>query len=286
MRSIPLVAVLFLALFATFPCVAADADGAAKAATYVNHKVSSRKISVNQPLRLEFTTMPRQIEGVDIAAAVSNGVALSSAATWWLSGKPVVNENEKTRTATVTITLLPRATGDLALPTFPLTWLSGDLRPDFGIVTVAQSIAIAGEPKPLPPEYDGVAGFLWGAKQEDLVGKQIPAASVSEKGDRTVAKVSGSLELGFRAGELADATLLASGVTLDQSRASFCARWGLPLSEDNGVLTWVLGWTRITASPTTDGVKIELLREDIQARQAAGQVRSRVFNLLEAAPVK
>jgi hypothetical protein len=80
---------------------------------------------------------------------------------------------------------------------------------------------------------------------------------------------------------------------------SFCDRWGLPLSETEGALTWVIGWTRITASPAFDGakgdvatgvksdaVKIELLREDIQAKQAAGQVRSRVFNLLEAAPAK
>jgi hypothetical protein len=285
MRVSPLVAVLLIACVGACPSIAAETEPS-KATTFVNHKVSARKISVNQPLRLEFTTLPRQIEGIDIAAAVTNGVTLSGSGTWRLSGKPLVAENEKTRTATVTLSLLPRTTGDLALPSFPLTWLTGDPRPDFGIVTVAQSISISGETKPLPPEYDGVAGFLWGAKQEDLVGKQIPASAVSDKGDRTAAKVSGSLELGFRAGELADATLLASGVTLDQSRTSFCERWGLPLSEDNGTMTWVLGWTRITASPSPDGVKIDLLREDIQARQAAGQVRSRVFNLLEAPPVK
>ena len=298
MRHLTLAAILF-SITVGLPLAAAEGDPTTKAAVFVNHKVAARKIAVNQPARLEFTTMPRQIEGIDIVAAVTNGVALAGASTWRLVGKPLVNESDKTKTVTITLSLLPRATGDLALPSFPMTWLSGEPRPDFGIVSVTQTIAVAGETKALPPEYDGVAGFLWGAKQEDLIGSQIPAKTVSQQGERTVARISGSLELGFRAGELADATLLASGLTLDQARVSFCDRWGLPLSETEGALTWVIGWTRITASPAFDGakgdgatgvksdaVKIELLREDIQAKQAAGQVRSRVFNLLEAAPAK
>lgn len=257
-----------------------------KSTVFVNSKVAPRKISVNQPVRIEFTTMPRQIEGIDIAAAVINGIAVTSVSTWRLIGKPTVTEQEKLKTITVVFSLLPRTTGDVALPSFPLTWLSGEPRPDFGEVTVTQTIAIGGETRALPPEYDGVGGFLWGAKQEDLVGGKIPASVISTQADRTAAKVSGSLEIGFRTGELADALLMAPGINLDQARTSFCERWGLPITEADGALTWILGWTRITASPSTDGVKIDLIREDIQAKQAAAQVRGRVFNLLEGVSPK
>lgn len=302
MRLAPLFALALAGALPSGFLSAADAIGPAgsaneaKTSVFVNNKVSSRKISVNQPVRLEFTTMPRQVEGIDIAAAVSNGIALSSGGTWRTSGKPTVAENDKTRTITVVVTLLPRTTGDLALPAFPLSWLSGDPRPDFGQVTVTQTLAIGGETRALPAEYDGVGGFLWGARQEDLIPAQIPANVVSTQGDKTVAKVSGSLELGFRTGELAEATLLASGVTLEQGRASFCERWGLPQSETASSLVWVLGWTRITATALSepaksdgtnaDGVRFDLVREDIAAKQASSQVRSRVFSLLEGTPKK
>ena len=263
---------------------------------FVNHKVSSRKISVNQPVRLEFTTMPRQVDGVDIAAVVINGITMAGGTTWRLNGKPSVNEDAKTKTITVAVTLYPRTTGDLSLPAIPLSWLSRDTPANFGQVTVTQSLTISGETRSLPKEYDGVGGFLWGARLEDLVGSQIPATAVSVQGDKTVAKISGSLELGFRSGELADATLLASGITLEQSRASFCERWGLPASDVDGTLTWIFGWTRITASALNepakadgtkaDGVRLDLVREDLAAKQAANQVRSRVFSLLEDAPKK
>ncbi len=264
--------------------------------TFVNHKVSSRKISVNQPVRLEFTTLPRQVDGVDIAGVVTNGISMASGNTWRLNGKPSVNEDIKTKTVTVAVTLYPRTTGDLSLPAIPLSWLSNDTPPNFGQVTVMQSINISGETRSLPKEYDGVGGFLWGAHLDDLMGSQIPAAAVSVQGDKTVAKISGSLELGFRSGELAEATLLASGITLEQSRTSFCERWGLPVSDIDGTLTWIFGWTRISAvalsepakpdGSKADGVRLYLVREDLAAKQAANQVRSRVFSLLEDAPKK
>ncbi len=274
------------------PATGADAAPAtanandSKPTLFIKNTVSARKVAVNQAVRLEFVTMPRQIEGIDIAGAVANGIGLAGAGTWKLLGKPLASENEKTRIVTVVVSLLPRTTGDISLPSIPLTWLSGEPRTDFGTITIEQRIAIAGEDKPLPPEYDGVGGFAWGARQDELIGKQIPATAVSAQGDRTVAKVSGSLEVGFRGGELSDAVLLASGLTLESARTSFCGRWGMPLSEEPGNLTWVLGWTRITATPSPDGVRIELLREDIQAKIAAGQVKSRVFNLLEGGPLK
>ncbi len=286
--SLPvLAAALIVAAPGQLPAAdAGDLRVDAKSTVFVNSKVAPRKIAVNQAVRVEFTTMPRQVDGIDVAAAVANGIALSASSTWRLVGKPLVTEQEKLKTITVVFSLLPRTTGDVALPSFPLTWLSGEPRPDFGEVTVTQTIAVGGETRALPPEFDGVGGFLWGAKQEDLIGGKIPASTVTTQGDRTAAKVSGSLELGFRAGELADATLMAPGVTMDQARSSFCERWGLPLTETDGTMTWVLGWTRIIASPSPDGVKLDLLREDIQAKQSASQVRGRVFNLLEGVPTK
>ena len=309
MRIAPLSVLVFAGAYAANVLPAADASrgidpiGPAtttsepiNALAFVNHKVSSRKVSVNQPVRLEFTTMPRQVEGVDIAAVVINGVTMAGGNTWRLNGKPSVIEDTKTKTVTVGVTLYPRTTGDLALPAIPLSWLSRDTPPSFGQVTVMQSINIGGETRALPKEYDGVGGFLWGARLDDLMGSQIPATAVSVQGDKTIAKVSGSLELGFRSGELAEATLLASGITLEQRRASFCERWGLPASDVDGTLTWVFGWTRISASamsepPKADGtkaegVRLDLVREDLAAKQAANQVRSRVFNLLEEVPKK
>ena len=92
---------------------AAESDAReAKNTIFVNHKVSSRTVSVNQAVRLEFTSMPRQIEGIEVAAAVANGIAITGGRTWRLTGKPLVTEAEKTKTITVVVSLLPRTTGD------------------------------------------------------------------------------------------------------------------------------------------------------------------------------
>lgn len=257
----------------------AEGDERVASATFVNHQVSARRIAVNQPLRLEFTTMPRQVEGVDIAAALVNGIELTAGANWRILGKPIVKEQEKTKTVTAAVTLLPRVTGDLELPRPPMSWLTGEPKPSFGIITVSQSIAVGGETRPLPPEFDGVGGFSWGSKQAEVVEASGSPATV--QGDRTLVRPVAGLTLIFRSEALAEATVLAPGLALDQARASFLERWGIPLTEDASGLTWILGWTKITATPGPDGTLVTITREDLAARQAAAQVKGRVFQLLD-----
>ena len=247
--------------------------------TFVNHQLSARRIAVNQPVRLEFTTMPRQVEGVDIAASIINGIELTAGSTWRILGKPMVKEGEKTRTITISVSLLPRVTGDLDLPRPPMAWLTGEPRPNFGIVTVTQSIAVGGENRSLPAEFDGVGGFVWGAKIEEV--KERSGATPTVQGDRTLIKPSAGLTLVFRGEILAEATVLAQGLGVELARASFLDRWGIPLQEDANGLTWVLGWTRINASTSSEGTLVTITREDLAARLAAAQVKGRVFQLLD-----
>ena len=279
--ALALVAVLVL------PCwlgpVVSAADEPAKVNTFINHKVvpGTRRISLNQPLRLEFTTLPRQVEGVDVALAVANGISLAARDSWRILGKPVVVEGDKTKTITVTLTLMARSTGDLPLPRFPLGWLSGDPLAEFGVVTVGSNIQIAGEVRPLPPECDGAGGILWGVQLAD-VRDRFPGETPKVDGERTLLRVNSGLELVFRGGEMTDAQVVAPGLSLEQARTSFLERWGVPLSEDAAGLTWAMGWTRITAVPGTDGVAVTVSREDLQAKQAASKVKARVFSAFDA----
>src|SRR4051812_37833696 len=54
----------------------------------VNSHVSNRQIALNQPVRIEFTTLPRQVDNVDIANVVANSLLVNSS--WRLLGRPSV----------------------------------------------------------------------------------------------------------------------------------------------------------------------------------------------------
>ncbi len=279
--ALALVAVLVLPCWLG-PAVSA-AEDSAKTNVFVNHRVVpvSRRIALNQPLRLDFTTLPRQVDGVDVALVVANGISLAARDSWRIVGKPVVAEGDKTKTVTVTLTLLARATGDLPLPRFPMGWLSGDPLAEFGVVTVGSNIQIAGEVRPLPPECEGAGGVLWGAQLAEAK-ERFPGEIPKVEGERTLLKASSGLTLVFRGGELTDAQVTAPGLSLEQARTSFLERWGVPLSEDATGLTWAMGWTRITAVPGADGVAVTVSREDLQAKQAASKVKARVFSAFDA----
>jgi hypothetical protein len=255
----------------------------ARPALFVNVKVSTRTAALNQPVRVEFFTPARQIDNLDIAAAITGGVAMSAGPTWRLVGKPTVTENEKIRSVTVAFTLLPRISGDLALPRFPLTWLAGEPLPDLGQVKVEPGVLVAGEKKPLPREVEGVGGLPWGVALKDVLGKEIKGEQVEAKGEISIAKPRPGLELTFRGGDLAEALLTVEDLKLEQAEASFIERWGVPqVALDDGRPAWLLGWTRIDVQPREGGgVILHLVREDVLARAAAGQVRGRVFDLLE-----
>jgi hypothetical protein len=255
----------------------------ARPALFVNVRVAARSVQLNQPVRVEFFTPARQLESVDIAAAVSSGLVMAGADTWRLVGKPTVVENEKIRSVTVSFTLLPRTVGELALPRFPLTWLAGEPLPEMGVVKVESGIVVGSERKPLPREVDGVAGFPWGVALKDLLGKELKGEQVEAKGEISVAKPRLGLELTFQGGELAGAELDVPDLDPEAAQVSFVQRWGVPqLTLDDGAPAWLLGWTRIVVKPRTNGgVVLHLIREDVLARAAASKVKDAVFDILE-----
>jgi len=266
--------------------VAAASAGDAPRTAFFNQKVSARTVALNQPVRLELTTVPRQIEGVSIEAAIADAVTLGGGQAWRLVGKPVAQIDEKTRTVRVSIVLLPRSVGETPLPAVPISWLSGEQVAEFGAVKVEAQLVVGSENKPLPAELSGVAGFAWGARLEDI---RAQVGDTAADGERIVAKPKAGLELVFRRGELVEATIDAGDLTVETARASFLARWGSPQIEEAGGLTWVLGWTRISVAPSVDGkgVRLSLAREDLLARAVQARITDKVFGLLEtpAAPV-
>lgn len=252
----------------------------------INGHVSADAVALNQPVLVDFTTQLQrpEIDAAGIASSVANSIALTSAANWRLLGKPAVelNGKGKTQTVTVTINLMARTPGDLALPTIPVTWMTGDATTQFGHVKVADTVLIGGEARDLPKVIKSIGGYDWGTSEAD-VKNAIPDKSWETTDGRTIAHVRQGLDLIFRGGQLSGAVVSAPGLTLDQARASFLDRWGLPQQEDASSLTWVLGWTCITATTNDQGVKLVFEREDIQARLDRGQVKERIFNLIEGA---
>ena len=268
---------LILLLLVVLPLTSGESPRSA----FFNQKVSARTVALNQPVRIELTTVPRQIEGVSIEASIADAVTLGGSQAWRLVGKPTSQIDDKTRTIRVSIVVLPRAVGEAVLPSIPISWLNGEQVADFGSVKVEPQLVVGGEIKPMPAELTAVAGFAWGAKLDDL--KETVGPTTVE-GDHLIAKPKPGLELIFRRGELVDAAIDAGDITIEDARVSFLARWGSPQIEEAGVLTWVLGWTRITASTRGDGkgVKLALAREDLLARAVQARITDKVFGLLEA----
>ena len=271
--------------------------------TFINAKVSSKRICLNEAVRVEFTTMPRDVENIDIASAVANAVRLGGADTWRLLGKPTISEQlgtvsgsagsnsdpakpvkERPKPITVVFSLLPRKAGDLTLPDVPVTWIQGNAVARFDTVVVAPQVMVGGTAKELPKEVYGVAGYTWGTTLDSLKDKFTAEQMTSANGSTSV-KAQKNLTLVFTNGALATAKLFAPGLGLEQARASFLERWGIPQEENATELTWVLGWTRITVNPAgvdgATGMQIALSREDIQASQAKTQVKTDVFGVLE-----
>ncbi|MBA3708305.1 MAG: hypothetical protein H0W83_05750 [Planctomycetes bacterium] len=250
----------------------------------VNSHVSNRQIALNQPVRIEFTTMPRQVANIDIETVVGNSLLVNSS--WRLLGRPSVVEHEKTKTITIGVALLPRTVGSLALPQIPVSWLQGDQAAEFGVVTVANGVLVGSETKDLPKETAGVAGFPWGAHLADLKTTRIADNLIEYLADRAIARPQPGLELIFRGGDLSEAVVAAPGLTIEQARESFFSRWGLPQIEEPNSISWILGWTRITATtPGGDatGVKLTIAREDILAKQNQTAVKDTVFDVLDGA---
>ena len=257
-----------------------------RSGSFVNFKVSAKTVSLNQIVRVEFTTMPRQVEGIDIKLTTQRALdAARLAGVWRTLGEPVVSEHEKTRTVTVSFAVLPRKVGDLPLPKIPLSWLNGDTNGEFGSVTVAPQLQVGTETRELPKEVSGVAGFLWGERLVDAKTKLKPE-QIAERDGAAVVTLQPGLQLIFRGGALAEATLSVIDLDLARAKDSFLGRWGPPQVESPTSLTWILGWTSITATPGADGkgVLLALTREDVQAALDQETVSRRVFGVLDAPP--
>jgi hypothetical protein len=262
--------------------------------TFINAKVSAKQICINEPLRLEFITMPRDIEGVDIAQSVANSLRLGAATTWRLLGDPIVTEvlrgaapttdektaRERPKPVTITVNLLPRTTGDLQLPDIPITWLQGNTVARFSIVTVNPQVMIIGTAREMPREVYGVGGFAW-ASTFDEVRARVEPNQIKKDGIKTLITPQPHLTLTFTGGMFAEAALRAPGLTLAQARTSFLQRWGVPHSENDKSLNWILGWTNVTVTPDADGITLTLKREDVEAQMARLQVSTDIFGVLD-----
>ena len=263
--------------------------------SFVNAKVSAKELCLNETLRVEFTTMPRDIADVDVIKSISNSLRLSASKSWRLVGEPQVTESlrlapspsdgdkpvkERPKPITVIFSLLPRTTGDLTLPDLPITWLVGNNFAKFNTITVVPSILVAGKRIDLPQEANGVGGFAWSSTLDE-VRTRVSSEKIKKDGARTIITPKPPLTLIYTEGFLSEAILRAPALTLDVARSEFLQRWGIPQQEDAASLTWFIGWTRITARPDSEGITLSLVREDIQAKLAKAQVSTDIFNVLE-----
>jgi hypothetical protein len=273
--------------------------GEAARPTFINARVSAKEICLNETVRVEFTTLPRDIDGIDVAQSVANTLRLSAISTWRLVGEPTATEvlrgvpspataptegdkavRERPRPITVVFHVLPRTTGDVSLPDIPITWLQGNTVARFAPVVVNPNLIIAGKVSELPREAAGVGGFAWASTLAE-VRTRVDDSKVKKDGNRTLITPQPNLTLIFTGGVFGEALLRAPGLTKEQARTSFLQRWGIPQQEDATSLTWIIGWIRITARPDADGISLQLVREDAQAELAKSQVTGDVFNVLD-----
>ena len=287
-----------LALVLSLPTASAIAVEAVRP-TFINARVSAKEICLNETVRVEFTTLPRDIDGVDVAKSVANTLRLSAIATWRLVGEPSASEalrsapspastpadgdkpvRERPKPITVVFHVLPRTTGDVSLPDIPITWLQGNSVARFAPVVVKPNLIIAGKVTDLPREAAGVGGFHWSSTLDE-VRTRVDDSKIKKEGNRTLITAQPNLTLIFTGGVFGEALLRAPGLTKEQARTSFLQRWGIPQQEDEQSLTWIIGWIRITARPDADGINLQLVREDAQAQLASAQVTGDVFNVLD-----
>ncbi|HEX3135837.1 MAG TPA: hypothetical protein VHX44_19905 [Planctomycetota bacterium] len=236
-----------LALILSFTAASLVAGEAARP-TFINARVSAKEICLNETVRVEFTTLPRDIEGIDVVQSVANTLRLSATSTWRLVGEPTATEvlrgapavpspagtppaeidkdkaaRERPRPITVVFHVLPRTTGDVSLPDIPITWLQGNTVARFSPVVVKPNLLIAGKVSELPREAAGVGGFAW-ASTLDEVRTRVDASKVKKDGQRTLIMPQSNLTLIFTGGIFGEATLRAPNLTKNQARTSFLQR--------------------------------------------------------------
>ena len=252
--------------------------------SFVNARVTpdTRTVSLNESVRIEFTTMAREIPEVDIGVSIRQSIALSAGSQWRLVGDPVIKEFEKAKVVEVVVALAPRTTGKLDLPTIPMAWLKNGAQARFGpAITVEETIAAGGARRPLPPEVVGVAQVPWGAAFTDW-RERVPGSSPGRTADGVeTLRTSRGLELRFPGGVLAEAVLPPAPMTLEQTSEHFMNRWGVPQKIEAGSMTWVIGWTRIVAREQGGSTSLQVIRDDQMAREVSQRAKRAFTDALD-----
>lgn len=274
---------LLIAAFCTALLGAAETAPAIKPIQVGNTRIEPSEAALNQPVRLDFTTMPRQVDGIDIGTAVTNALMLAGGEDWRILGKPSVDElGSKSKAVRVVVTLLPRRSGTRPVPDIPITWLQGNYVAHVDPVRVLDRIQVAGTLREPPKETAGIADWKWGMTFAEAEGRTTPG-QIEKAADRIRVKAGDGLVLDFVEQRLAQATLTVPDLDLEGGRIGFLERWGLPIDEAQGQMRWIIGWTVITAAPGEGGkgVVLTFQREDILGELAKTLVKTRVFNILD-----
>ena len=276
MRNVTLC--LFLLVFSCLSLPATEGVG-----YFFNPRISSRAIALNEMVRVTFSTMPIQVRGVDVEQSVLRSLqAGQDGRNWRLLNAPLITIHEKGNDVEITMELLPRRSGDLALPQLDLPWLEGTHRTNFGSIRVENRVDLApADTAAAPVEVDGIAGFTWG---QDI---QLVAQRLNQSVDPQTKNIelSEQLRLNFPAGALAKATLITQGINLRDSRPQLVQRWGTPIrttiSDDGGTLEWSLGWVWITAEQDGADLKVEIANEQIIQQAADIFLKQQLFAPLD-----
>ncbi len=295
--TIPSMRYIFLAVLVcvtSLSCLTTTAAQESRRAHY-NERISTRTISLNQSVQIEFTTTRPEVPGVDPQSIILSALEVENVrSTWRLLGEIEIEQHEKIKYLKVSFTLLPRIHGELSLPEIPVTWLKDRLSikqiASFGNVTVSPDITIGNASNDLPKEIDAVGGYRWETPFSVLkmrLGENNLRTDQQTGSDFLHAREG--LDLEFRKGQFLAAHLRAAGITLEQARARFIDRWGSAIvdnsSADTPNLLWVIGWLRIEAVEHTDGntpsVHITVTREDVLADIVQTKLKDQVFNLLD-----
>ncbi len=277
---------LVLALFCVLQASHLDA---AQGSSRFRPQISSRNIPLNGIVQVRFSTMPPQAEDVDPVTTVRNALTTASVRRdWRLHGEASIDQHPRARDISVSFALMPRRSGEIALPTIPVSWMGRDQFAELGTVVVEPALRMGTESLPLPSQINHIAGHDWGTSASDLA-KTYPPHRFLEAGETRPASIQANehLQLVLRRDHLAEAWLNAREVQLDAALEHFIDRWGDPLVNelhhpDEPHIIWQIGWLRIRAmSHPVGGTRIHLVHEGIARQLVGSAVASDVFAMLD-----
>ena len=205
--------------------------GAESSGCFFNPQLSSRSIALNEAVLVNFTTMQPQIKSVDIERSLRQSLSVGSVTRDWRLTGIIIVTHEKAGDVQVSLTLLPRRTGPLPLPSIAVDWLEGEHRPSFGSIEVRRALQVASEDADLPLEVRGIAGFPWGmTRAEAATQLQQPELA---RGTGPMQPAPG-LELHFEQGTFGKAVLRQTGISTRSRSVPIHQTLGNPFQCDMG----------------------------------------------------